>query len=69
MAGQRLVLNLRGLKTRTYATRDLSCEVDRQLAAFADADDPIAMDDLNLNVGDTEIKQKRSKMSNVDVRV
>ncbi|KAG1771471.1 hypothetical protein EDD22DRAFT_966128 [Suillus occidentalis] len=40
VAGQRLVLNLRGLKTRTYATRDLSREVDRQLQAFAEADSP-----------------------------
>ncbi|OJA10983.1 hypothetical protein AZE42_09310 [Rhizopogon vesiculosus] len=46
VAGQRLVLNLRGLKTRTYETRDLSCEVDRQIqAAFGnvtalDNDDP-----------------------------
>ncbi|KAG1874460.1 hypothetical protein F4604DRAFT_745347 [Suillus subluteus] len=38
VVGQRLVLNLRGLKTRTYATRDLSREVDRQLQAFAEAD-------------------------------
>ena len=38
MAGQRLVLNLKGLKTRTYATHDLSREVDRQLEAFVDAD-------------------------------
>jgi hypothetical protein len=37
-------LNLRGLKTRTYATRDLSREVDRQLQAFAEADSP-GMDD------------------------
>ncbi|KAG2072385.1 hypothetical protein BDR04DRAFT_1230524 [Suillus decipiens] len=38
--GQRLVLNLRGLKTRTYTTRDLSREVDRQLRAFAEVDLP-----------------------------
>ena len=37
MAGQRLVLDLRGLKTRTYATRDLSREVDLQLEALAEA--------------------------------
>ncbi|KAG2144275.1 hypothetical protein DEU56DRAFT_237172 [Suillus clintonianus] len=36
VAGQRLVLNLRGLKTRTYTTFDLGREVDRQLEAFAD---------------------------------
>ncbi|KAG1735940.1 uncharacterized protein EDB91DRAFT_1083565 [Suillus paluster] len=35
---QCLVLNLRGLTTRTYSTRELSREVDRQLEAFADAD-------------------------------
>ncbi|KAG1735942.1 uncharacterized protein EDB91DRAFT_1083567 [Suillus paluster] len=37
VAGQRLVLNLRSLKTRTYSTRELSREVDRQLEAFAEA--------------------------------
>ncbi|KAG2143819.1 uncharacterized protein EDB93DRAFT_1291165 [Suillus bovinus] len=37
VAGQRLVLNLRGLQTRSYATRDLSREMDRQLQAFAEA--------------------------------
>lgn len=45
VAGQRLVLNLRGLKTRTYATHDLSREVDRQLQAFAEADLP-GLDDV-----------------------
>ncbi|KAG1907902.1 uncharacterized protein F5891DRAFT_997744 [Suillus fuscotomentosus] len=35
VAGQRLVLNLRGLQTRSYETHDLSREVDRQLQAFA----------------------------------
>ncbi|KAG2057566.1 hypothetical protein BDR06DRAFT_185021 [Suillus hirtellus] len=40
VVGQRLVLNLRGLQTRSYATRDLSREVDRQLQAFAEADSP-----------------------------
>ncbi|KAG2093114.1 uncharacterized protein F5147DRAFT_840531 [Suillus discolor] len=40
VVGQRLVLNLRGLRTRSYATRDLSREVDRQLQAFADAGSP-----------------------------
>lgn len=40
VAGQRLVLNLRGLKGRAYTTQDLSCEVDRQLEAFAAADSP-----------------------------
>ncbi|KAG2336879.1 hypothetical protein BDR05DRAFT_970807 [Suillus weaverae] len=40
VAGQRLVLNLRGLKARTYTTQDLSCEVDRQLEAFAAAESP-----------------------------
>lgn len=34
VVGQRLVLNLKSLSTRTYATRDLSREIDRQLAAF-----------------------------------
>lgn len=37
VAGQRVVLNLKGLKTRTYSTHDLSREVDRQLEAFAEA--------------------------------
>ncbi|KAF9237051.1 hypothetical protein BU15DRAFT_63433 [Melanogaster broomeanus] len=34
IVGQRLVLNLRGLQTRHYATRDLSREVNRQMAAM-----------------------------------
>lgn len=34
MAGQRVVLNLKSLPTRTYATHDLSREIDRQLEAF-----------------------------------
>ncbi|KIJ65439.1 hypothetical protein HYDPIDRAFT_27445 [Hydnomerulius pinastri MD-312] len=34
VGGQRVVLNLRGLQTRTYSTRDLSREVDRQMDAF-----------------------------------
>jgi len=41
VVGQRLVLNLRGLKTRTYATHghhDVSREVDRQLAEFCGAE-------------------------------
>jgi len=37
VAGQRMVLNFRGLKTRTYATHDLSREVNRQLEALAEA--------------------------------
>ncbi|KAG2157700.1 uncharacterized protein EDB93DRAFT_808902 [Suillus bovinus] len=45
VAGQRLVLNLRGLQTRSYATRDLSREVDRQLRAFADVGSP-GLDDV-----------------------
>ncbi|KAF8836944.1 hypothetical protein BDN67DRAFT_1071689 [Paxillus ammoniavirescens] len=45
LVGQRLVLNLRGLQTRHYRTRDLSREVDRQVAelavmSFWQADDP-----------------------------
>ncbi|KAF8836945.1 hypothetical protein BDN67DRAFT_250599 [Paxillus ammoniavirescens] len=36
LLGQRLVLNLRGLQTRHYTTRDLSQEVDRQIAELAD---------------------------------
>jgi hypothetical protein len=40
VVGQRLVLNLRGLQTRTYTTRDISCEVDRQLQAFAEVGSP-----------------------------
>ncbi|KAG1885822.1 hypothetical protein F4604DRAFT_1973264 [Suillus subluteus] len=47
VAGQRLVLNLRGLKTRTYTTRDLSREVDRQLQAFAEVDS-LGLDDVEL---------------------
>ncbi|KAG2144274.1 hypothetical protein DEU56DRAFT_237115 [Suillus clintonianus] len=39
VAGQRLVLNLKGLQTRTYSTYDLSCEVDRQLEALSGRDD------------------------------
>ncbi|KAF9232834.1 hypothetical protein BU15DRAFT_67115 [Melanogaster broomeanus] len=34
MVGQRLVLNLRGFQTRHYTTRDVSREVDRQMAAM-----------------------------------
>jgi hypothetical protein len=51
VAGQRLVLNLRGLKTRSYAIRDISREVDRQLQAQLEAfggtvtDNPVAQDD------------------------
>ncbi|KAG1738998.1 hypothetical protein EDB19DRAFT_1712409 [Suillus lakei] len=37
VAGQRLVLNLKGLQIRTYSTNELGREVDRQLAAFAEA--------------------------------
>lgn len=37
VAGQRVVLNLKSLPTRTYSTRELSCEVDRQLEAFSEA--------------------------------
>ncbi|KAG0707926.1 hypothetical protein DFH29DRAFT_894214 [Suillus ampliporus] len=44
VVGQRLVLNLRSLKTRTYSTRDLSREIDRQLEAFAEADPPYGDD-------------------------
>ncbi|KAG1812825.1 uncharacterized protein BJ212DRAFT_1588845 [Suillus subaureus] len=40
VAGQRLVLNLRGLQTRTYTTCDLSREVDRQLQAFVEVSSP-----------------------------
>ncbi|KIK91382.1 hypothetical protein PAXRUDRAFT_830880 [Paxillus rubicundulus Ve08.2h10] len=36
LVGQRLVLNLRALQTRHYRTCDLSREVDRQVAGFAD---------------------------------
>ncbi|KAG0698165.1 hypothetical protein DFH29DRAFT_1081921 [Suillus ampliporus] len=45
VAGQRLVLNLRRLKTRTYSTRELSREIDRQLEAFAEAN-PSCGDDI-----------------------
>ncbi|KAF9244454.1 hypothetical protein BU15DRAFT_59247 [Melanogaster broomeanus] len=34
IVGQRLVLNLRGFQTRHYTTRDLSREVNRQMAAM-----------------------------------
>ncbi|KAH7904948.1 hypothetical protein BJ138DRAFT_1130742 [Hygrophoropsis aurantiaca] len=34
ITGQRLVLNLRGLQTQSYATGDLGREVDRQIMAF-----------------------------------
>ncbi|KAF9229916.1 hypothetical protein BU15DRAFT_69644, partial [Melanogaster broomeanus] len=34
IVGQRLVLNLRGLQARRYTTRDLSREVNRQMAAM-----------------------------------
>ncbi|KAH7921189.1 hypothetical protein BV22DRAFT_747596 [Leucogyrophana mollusca] len=34
LTGQRLVLNLRGLQTRTYTTGELGREVDRQIMAF-----------------------------------
>ncbi|KIJ21038.1 hypothetical protein PAXINDRAFT_95988, partial [Paxillus involutus ATCC 200175] len=37
IGGQRLVLNVRGLKGRSYTPRSLSAEVDRQLEAFDDA--------------------------------
>lgn len=37
VAGQRVVLNLKSLPTRSYSTHDLSREVDRQLEAFAEA--------------------------------
>ncbi|KAG1857381.1 hypothetical protein DFJ58DRAFT_726954 [Suillus subalutaceus] len=36
VAGQRVVLNLKSLSTRSYSTHDLSREVDRQLEAFAE---------------------------------
>ncbi|KAG1795157.1 uncharacterized protein HD556DRAFT_1307740 [Suillus plorans] len=45
VAGQRLVLNLRSLQTRSYETRDLSREVDRQLQAFAEGGSP-GLDDV-----------------------
>lgn len=45
VAGQRLVLNLRGLQTRSYATHDLSREVDRQIRAFAEGGSP-GLDDV-----------------------
>ncbi|KAG2032966.1 hypothetical protein BDR03DRAFT_968580 [Suillus americanus] len=44
VAGQRLVLNLRSSEGRTYSTRDLSREVDRQLEAFTAADSPCQND-------------------------
>ncbi|OJA19649.1 hypothetical protein AZE42_13692 [Rhizopogon vesiculosus] len=60
VAGQRLVLNLKSLKTRSYTSRDLSLEVDRQLEAFAEADCPIALDD----VGDLESGRGASDSGN-----
>ncbi|KAG2116355.1 hypothetical protein BD769DRAFT_1063537 [Suillus cothurnatus] len=51
VAGQRLVLNLRGAERRAYATRDLSREVDRQLEAFAAADCPCRDDVDHLESG------------------
>lgn len=57
VAGQRLVMNLKGLKTHIYATRDLSREVDRQLAAaFDETDDPIVLEN-----GDPEIGREASE--------
>lgn len=57
MAGQRLVLNLRGLKTHTYASRDLSREVDRQLAAaFGETDDLMVLEN-----GDPEVGREASE--------
>lgn len=52
--GQRLVLNLKSLKTRTYTTHDLSREVDRQLDAFVERDLSAALDDMGEpeNVGE-----------------
>ena len=46
VAGQRLVLNLKSLKTRTYTSHDLSREVERQLEAFGEANYSIALDDM-----------------------
>ncbi|OJA16356.1 hypothetical protein AZE42_07817 [Rhizopogon vesiculosus] len=46
VAGQRLVLNLKRLKTPTYTTHDLSREVDRQLEGFAEPDCSISLDDM-----------------------
>jgi len=46
VAGQRLVLNLKSLKTRTYTSRDLSREVERQLEAFAEVNYSIALGDI-----------------------
>ncbi|KAF8840384.1 hypothetical protein BDN67DRAFT_968569, partial [Paxillus ammoniavirescens] len=37
IGGQRLVLNVRGLKGRSYTPRSLSAEVDRQIGAFDEA--------------------------------
>jgi hypothetical protein len=62
VAGQRLVLNLRGLKTRSYATRNLSREVDRQLEAqfeaFGAADNAVALD----NRSDPEVGREASEI-------
>ncbi|KAH7920900.1 hypothetical protein BV22DRAFT_768771 [Leucogyrophana mollusca] len=38
VAGQRLVLNLRGLRTQTYSRGQLSREVDRQIMAIQEGD-------------------------------
>jgi len=37
IAGQRLVLNLRGIKGRSYGPRSISVEVDRQLEIIGNA--------------------------------
>ena len=34
--GQRLILNLRGFQARRFTTRDISREIDRQMAAMGD---------------------------------
>jgi hypothetical protein len=51
VAGQRLVLNLRGLQTRSYETHDLSREVNRQLQAFEEdfhaECPPMALDNMS----------------------
>jgi len=46
VAGQRLVLNLKSLETRSYTSHDLSREVERQLEAFGEANYSIAQDGM-----------------------
>ncbi|KAH7890955.1 hypothetical protein F5I97DRAFT_1923455 [Phlebopus sp. FC_14] len=48
IAGQHLVLNLRGLRVRSYSPRSISAEVDRQIAAFDEAQPEWWQNELDL---------------------